>query len=126
MGNIGRSQMAEAFYNQMTGTQDASSAGVQDVAKKYGYHPTAEIVTAMNEEGIDVSQKLIKHATPEILDNAENIVVLCQKEQCPAEITSRSNVSYRTVEDPFQQSPEKVRAIRDQVKSIVASLINPS
>lgn len=125
MGNIGRSQMAEAFYNNLTGTQDATSAGVQDVAEKYGYHPTSEIVATMKELDIDVSKQIIKHVVPEMLDNAETIVVLCQKEQCPPEITSRSNVIYRSVDDPFQQSPDKVRDIRDQVKSIVESLIKP-
>ncbi len=35
-GNVDRSQMAEAYYNHLTGRDGATSAGIDDVADKYG------------------------------------------------------------------------------------------
>lgn len=122
--NIGRSQMAEAFYNQMTSSNDATSAACEDLRKKYGGKITKEIIETMNEVGLDLSQKQMKPVTPEMVKNAGKIVVLCDKKYCPDFLLEAGEkLVINTIEDPHTKDPQTVSAIRDQIKEIVKDLI---
>ena len=123
-GNVGRSQMAEGFYNRLGGGGIAVSAGVADVAEKYGGHPTQEIVAVMIEEGIDVSQHSIKQLTREMVDTASLVVVLCDPAICPEFISvGDRRVMFRRVPDPYQADLGATREIRDHIKALVLELI---
>ena len=70
VGNAGRSQMAEAFFNQLArGKAKALSAGTNPAAN---VEPT--VVKVMKEVGIDISGNKPKPLTPEMIDQA-NLVV---------------------------------------------------
>lgn len=122
-GNVGRSQIAEAYYNHLMGSDDAISAGIDDVADKYGGHPTREIVEVMQEEGIDVSEQQIKQLREEMLTDVSRVVVLCDKNICPDFLLQKEGVIYQRVEDPYQRDIEGTRQIRDQIKTIVTNLV---
>lgn len=122
-GNVGRSQMAEAFYNQYRGCNQAISAGIQDVREKYHGSPTSDIIQVMLEKGIDVSKQQIKQVNEGMLRQAQQVVVLCDEDLCPNFIISNPNVVFATIPDPFLKSVEDTRAIRDQIEAIVRSLI---
>lgn len=120
--NVGRSQMAEAFYNAWTHTQNASSAGIKDVRKEYT-HPGNDVVKVMKEEGIDVSMKKVKPVTKKMIENNDIIVVMCEKEICPQIITSRKPI-YWQIPDGKGTSEEKHREIRDMIKKKVREFIS--
>lgn len=63
LGNVARSQMAEAFYNKYTNSVAAKSAGVLDYTPAKYVHPTREVIEVMKEEGIDVSNQFVKTVT---------------------------------------------------------------
>ena len=51
-GNVARSQMAEAYYNSFTNSNNGSSAGVLDFTPLKYSHPAEEVIQAMKEDGI--------------------------------------------------------------------------
>lgn len=122
--NIGRSQMAEAFYNNKHGGEFAISAGIEDSSKKYNGHPRPDVVQVMEEVGINIGNKLVKQYTDKMLEMVKSIVVLCDKEICPQVITSKGNVKYIKIKDPPDSKKiiDVLRAMRDEIRSIINSL----
>ncbi len=78
--NVGRSQIAEAFYNYYTNSNDAISGGTDSCAPHMYHGPGKIVIQAMQEKGIDVSGKKVKYATSFMLKNAEEVYILCRKE----------------------------------------------
>jgi len=126
-GNVGRSQMAEAFYNQMKGKGSAISAGTDDVGEKYNFRPREDIVQVMKEKGIDISTQRIKQITETMLVEVRTIVILCNPELLPDFLkVSSLNILFKEVPDPHESTIEGVREIRDQVEKIILNLLEPT
>ncbi len=116
--NSGRSQIAEAFFNQLTkGEARAFSAGT-DPDKNVDY-TAAEL---MMEERIDITGQVPKVLTSEMTDHAERIITMgCGVENiCPASYIPTDDWG---LDDPKGQPIEKVRAIRDEIKMRVIDLL---
>lgn len=122
-GNVARSQMAEAYYNHFTNTNDAKSAGVSESAPKKYPCLVDEVIQVMQEEGIDVSGKKVKKVTEEMADASDKIFVMCGKEECPEFLINSGKVIFWEVEDPYQMSIDGFRKIRDLIKQKVQSII---
>ncbi len=115
--------MAEGFYNFLTNSRNATSAGVEDFAQKYSFRPTPEIVAAMAEKGINISTQRIKVLTPQICKDVDQIVVLCNPALCPDYLLQNTKTILREVPDPFRQDRNLVRQIRDEIEIIVKGLL---
>ncbi|MBN2100022.1 MAG: arsenate reductase ArsC, partial [Dehalococcoidia bacterium] len=82
VGNSGRSQMAEAFFNQ--------AAGGKARAISAGTNPASAVdpktIEVMREVGIDISAAKPKALTMDMLDQADRVVTMgCGAEEvCPA------------------------------------------
>lgn len=59
-GNVGRSQMAEAYYNHFTKSTKVISAGTDPTTSARYSKPSLEIIKVMKEEGIDISKNKVK------------------------------------------------------------------
>jgi len=119
--NSGRSQMAEAFFNNLArGKAQALSAGTQ---------PTDEVnpvvVEAMKEVGMDISGKKPKMLTMDMVEKAERMITMgCGAEAeavCPASFIETEDWD---LEDPKGKSLGQVRKIRDEIKERVIKLLN--
>ena len=122
-GNVGRSQMAEAFYNQLTKSQNAFSAGIDpNTPLKYPEIPS-QVRLVMAEEEIDVSRQKVKLINRCQVGRAAQIFVMCQKEDCPAFLINSGKVVYWQIEDPYQLSLDDLRRIRDQIKVKIESIL---
>jgi arsenate reductase len=115
--NSGRSQMAEAFFNQMSqGKAVAMSAGTEPTAQV-----NSTVLTAMREVGIEIGDKRPKLLTAEMLDVDRVITMGCNAAQaCPASSVPAEDWE---LDDPEGKPVEKVRQIRDQIKIKVDELI---
>lgn len=118
--NSGRSQMAEAFFNQMAkGKAQAISAGTQPADK---VNPV--VAEAMKEVGIDISGNKPKALTLEMVEQADRMITMgCGDDAaglCPAKIIETEDWA---LEDPKEKSLEQVRKIRDQIKAKVSELL---
>jgi len=115
--NAGRSQMAEAFFNQMAnGKAVAISAGSKPAEK---VNPIA--VEAMKEIGIDISYNKPKLLTIDLMAQASRMVTMgCGEDTaCPASWVETEDWE---LEDPAGKPIEQVRKIRDEIKERVARL----
>jgi arsenate reductase len=115
--NAGRSQMAQAFFNQMAkGKAQGLSAGTQPSKK---VNPT--VVKAMREVGIDISRRKPKMLTLEMLEDADRVITMgCSVEKaCPASFVPTEDWQ---LDDPEGKPIEQVRRIRDEVKARVERL----
>ena len=118
--NSGRSQMAEAFFNQMAkGKALAISAGTQPGDK---VHPV--VVEAMQEVGIDISGNKPKMLTMEMVEKAYKMITMgCGADAgglCPASFIATEDWK---LDDPKDKPLEQVRAIRDDIKKRVMNLV---
>ena len=118
--NSGRSQMAEAFFNQMAeGKAIALSAGTQPGDK---VHP--EVIAAMREVGIDISGNKPKILTMEMIEKADKMITMgCGADAgglCPASFIETEDWA---LEDPKDKPLEQVRAIREDIKKREMNLI---
>jgi len=120
--NVGRSQMAEGYYNALTGGKSAISAGIDDFREKYKGKPAPEIVAAMQADGVDISKQKVKQLTRDMLAQAKKIVVLCQKDECPDFLLIHEKVEFVTISDPYEKGKKEVASIRDSVKKIAQNL----
>lgn len=116
--NSARSQMAEAFFNRLSGGRiKAISAGTM---------PTEQVdpqtVQVMREVGIGIGSQKPKPLTREMTDQVARIITMgCGVEGvCPATFVETEDWD---LEDPKGQPLEKVREIRDQIRGKVSGLV---
>jgi len=118
VGNAGRSQMAEAFFNRLAnGRARAISAGTKPAGAV-----DAQTIEVMREVGIDISKAKPKALTMEILDQADRVVTMgCGAEGvCPASFVETEDWQ---LEDPKGKPIEEVRRIRDEIRAGVTRLL---
>ena len=114
--NAGRSQMAQAFFDELAPPDiGAESAGREPAARIW---PT--VIEAMQEVGIDLSARRPRKLTLEMQLHADWAVTLNCGASCPYVPTI---VEDWDVDDPADQPPEVVRAIRDDVEARVRDLV---
>ena len=118
--NSGRSQMAEALFNQMAkGKAKAISAGTQP-----GESVNPVVAEAMKEVGIDISRNKPKALTIEMVEQADRMITMgCGDDAaglCPAKIIETEDWA---LDDPKGKSLEQVKQIRDEVKARVTKLL---
>ncbi|MDH5200594.1 MAG: arsenate reductase ArsC [Candidatus Bathyarchaeota archaeon] len=115
--NAARSQMAEAFFNEMAGGRHIGiSAGSQPAE---GVNPVS--VEAMGELGMDVSGARPKRLTADMIERADLVVTMgCGENVCP--IVPKEVIEW-DLEDPSGRPIEEVRETRDRIKELVSELI---
>lgn len=118
-GNVGRSQMAEAYYSALVQPGVAISAGIDEVAEKYNGRPTTEIIDVMLEDRIDVSNQRIKRLEKEMIERVGSVIVLCSQSICPPFLLESPKVEFHEIEDPYMLDLERTRLIRDRVKETI-------
>jgi arsenate reductase (thioredoxin) len=116
--NAGRSQMAAAFFNELADPTKATavSAGTEPASR---VHP--EIVTVMREVGIDLSRAEPRRLTDAVAATARILVTMGCGEACPL-VPGLRRIDW-ALPDPKGQPIEQVRAIRDDVRRHVATLV---
>ena len=121
--NAGRSQMAEAFTNVLAKERSlavrALSAGT--VA---GEEINPAALAVMREAGVSMEGQTPKQLTQTMADSADRIVTMgcgVEADACPARIHVSEDWG---LDDPKGQPLAKVRAIRDQIKVHVETLLS--
>ena len=113
IGNAGRSQMAQALYEELGGE-----------ARSAGSHPENElheaVVGAMKEIDIDISDRKPKPITDEDVAWADVVVTMGCGDACPV-LPGKRYVDWNIV-DPVGLCLEEVREIRDDISRRLAEL----
>jgi arsenate reductase len=114
--NAGRSQMAQAFFERYAPDDiRAESAGHEPARAVW-----PEVIEAMGEVGIDLSERRPTKLTVEMQLHADWAITLACGAQCPYVPTM---VEDWDVPDPAGKPIEEVRSIRDAVEVRVKELI---
>lgn len=117
--NAGRSQMAEAFLNALSGGRAKGySAGTEPASL---VNPV--VVQAMKEVGIDINQNFPKRLRLEMVQRADKVINMgCMADQvCPTALVPMEDWQ---LEDPQGKSLEEVRRLRDEIKRRVQELLS--
>jgi arsenate reductase (thioredoxin) len=116
--NAGRSQMAEALFNQLA---DPSKARAISAGTNPGEHVHPEVAQAMLEVGIDLSKAQPTRLTPELAEGAALLVTMGCGDQCP--VVPGARREDWPLPDPKGGPPERVRGIRDDIRRRIESLL---
>lgn len=115
----GRARMAASLLQQRTGDEvSVHSAGTGSVAAIDG-----NVQRAMEELGIDLSDKYARPLTPEVLASADVVVTLGRSVGHIEIPKSAQHVDWR-VGDPAGAELEEVRRVRDDIERRVDQLID--
>jgi arsenate reductase len=116
--NAGRSQMAAAWFNALA---DATKARAISAGTEPGVHVHPEVLEAMREVGIDLSDRKPQKLTDDLTRGAHILVTMGCGEQCPVVPGLRRDDW--PLEDPKGKPIERVRKIRDEVRARVSALL---
>lgn len=125
-GNVGRSQMAEAFYEKYSKNQKVKSAGYSP-----GYwvgrnlNMTKHVKVCMDEENINVRDKISKKLEKQMVDWADKIIVFDSKKQdWPDFLKDSKKLTIWKIEDPRGGDLNTHRKVRDKIKKNVQDFVN--
>ncbi len=115
--NAGRSQISEALFSrEAEGRHEARSAGTTPAE---AVHP--EVVEAMDELGIDLSERRPRKLSREDAEWADVVVTMGCGDECPY-IPGKRYLDW-DLTDPKGQPVEAVRATREEIERRVRALV---
>lgn len=117
--NAGRSQMSAAFFNQIADPQKARaiSAGTQP-----GTHVHPEVIEVMQQVGLDLSLERPKLLSESLAKGADLLITMGCGDACP--YVPGLEILDWALTDPKGLTPDRVRAIRDQIRNKVVDLVD--
>lgn len=117
--NAGRSQMAAALFNQLA---DPSKAHAISAGTNPGTRVHPEVVEAMREVGVDLSNAATTKLTPDLANQAQVLITMGCGDECPFVPGARRDDW--PLDDPKGRPLAQVRVIRDQIRQRVEQLID--
>ncbi len=116
--NAGRSQMAAAWFNALA---DSTKARAISAGTEPGVRVHPEVLEAMREVGIDLADRKPQKLTDELAQEAQMLITMGCGEQCP--VVPGLKRDDWPLEDPKGKPLERVREIREEVRTRVESLL---
>ena len=115
--NAGRSQMSAALFNRVA---DPAKARAISAGTEPGPRVHPEVLTAMKELGVDLSNIQPQKLTEELASTASLLVTMGCGETCPV-VPGLQRQDW-PLEDPKGKPVERVREIRDDIRQRVSKL----
>jgi arsenate reductase len=116
--NAGRSQMAAAWFNALA---DSTRARAMSAGTDPGTRVHPEVLEAMREVGVDLSDRKPQKLTAALARGAQMLITMGCDEQCPVVPGLRRHDW--PLEDPKGKPIARVREIRDDVRARVIELL---
>ena len=110
--------MAAAWFNLLA---DPAQARAISAGTEPGTSVHPEVVTAMQEVGVDLSRARTTRLSDEVARQAQLLVTMGCGDQCP--IVPGTARDDWPLEDPKGKPIERVRAIRDDIRDRVRTLV---
>ena len=130
VANVGRSQVAEALFNKLS-SQRSVSAGTQADEIIARTNPPSKMLKDANStgipymlsEGVDISEKLRKQVTEEMVKEADKVIVIAQQNTWPDFLRVSEKATFWDIQDPVAVDPDARNAIFDEVRRRVQELV---
>jgi arsenate reductase len=118
MHNAGRSQMAAAFFNELADKEKARaiSAGIKPATTVY-----LEALVAMQEIGIEIVHCVPQKMNYQSCSDARHVITFGCGDECPVVFGATTQDWF--VGDPRGKPLERVREIRDEIKTQVEAFL---
>ena len=133
--NVGRSQVAEACF-KMLSPHECESAGIavndriaamKLASRKLKDNPNQSSVQYIRRElGVDISEKERRQLVPEMIDTADFVVVIAEKERWPSYLQQCNKVLFWDIQDPVGMTDESADEVYRQVQRRVEQLVAES
>lgn len=122
--NVGRSQVAMAFYNQMHSGQADSAGTIVDnpgerLVNRMG---AANVIAVMQENGIDISNNIRKQLSKSMADEYDKLIVMAELDTMPEWLADHPKTTIWTIQDPKGQDLHTTRLIVNQLRELVQTL----
>jgi protein-tyrosine-phosphatase len=117
--NAGRSQMSQALFERAAGGRHVAVSAGSEADPRGRVHP--QVVEAMDQIGIDVSERRPQPLTRELAEAADLVVTMGCGDACPF-IPGKRYVDWE-LPDPSGRPVEEVRELRDDIERRVGSLV---
>ncbi len=124
-GNVGRSQIAKEIYEKYSGYH-ADSAGIEvsKIGEKLKDKESAkDVVLAMKDYGIDISDNSRTRLTPEMIDRYDKIVVLAEKKVIPNYLKKSDKAIFWDVEDSYGKDLNGQKKTIEIIEKMVLELV---
>jgi protein-tyrosine-phosphatase len=130
--NVGRSQVAEVCFKTLS-QHECDSAGIavneriaamKLASKRFKDYPNQSSVEYIRREfGVDIGEKERQQLVPEMVDTADLVIVIAEKERWPAYLKEGGKVLFWNIQDPAGMADEIADDIYGQVQSRVQQLV---
>ncbi len=128
--NVGRSQAAEALFKRLS-SLDAHSAGTRpDEIVARSNPPTRTLkdspspaVPYLKELGVDISQNLRTQLTSEMVQQADKVIVMADKDNWPDYLRDNDKVTSWDIENTRGLGSDEARPLMDEIKRRVEELV---
>lgn len=117
--------MAEAIFNSITKKHKAISAGLNPPKLWEGQKlsKTKFVASVMAEIGYDINDKFSKKLTKQMIDEAEKVIVIGEKEGWPDFLKKSNKLSFWDIEDPDKGELNLHRKVRNQIILLIKKLV---
>ena len=121
--------MAKAYYNHLTNSKDADSAGTEvempgeNLADRRNRRGGTHVLDVMKDEGIDISEHAQTQLLEEMLDNYDRVISMADHKYTPEWLRAHTKFEYWHIEDPGGKGPEETKVARNGIKRKVEQLI---
>ena len=130
--NVGRSQVAEAWFRKLSRHECASAGIAVDerigqmklLSKKLKHTGIQHSVDYIRRElGIDVGEKERQQLVPEMIESAELAVVIAERERWPSYLKEGGKVVFWDIADPARMRDDAADEVYREVQCRVARLV---
>ena len=132
-GNLARSQVAQTLFNKLSG-KASTSAGIhvdEIVARtnppsrmlKHSPAGLSLVIPYVEQEGVDISENLRKQLTPEMVQEADKVIVMAEEDTWPDFLSNSDKVVFWDIPDLPGLDLDEARPIFEEVKRRVQELI---
>ncbi|QQG40109.1 MAG: low molecular weight phosphatase family protein [Candidatus Aenigmatarchaeota archaeon] len=118
--NVGRSQVAEAYFNHYARRHKAVSAAAQFKGDTK-ISPTFKLM--LEKEGVATAGQKPKPLTPDMVEEADRIIVLCSRTECPVYLLKSNKADFWSVRDVGAAGTEDRERVAAEIKENVMRLI---
>ena len=123
--------MAQAMFNRLSRHQSTSTGTMvlelegQTLAERAEVAPGVVLVLELmsEEENLDLSSEQRTQLTPELVDAADKVIVMAERETWPDYLVEGGKVEFWAIEYAFNIPMDAVRGIKDQIKVKVEKLV---
>jgi len=127
-GNVGRSQMAEAFVQSkhlpgVTVTSAGTKLSGPEMTLAELRPGTNPVIESMAEKNLRIENWRRKNMTDEMVENADFIVSMAEPETEPTNLQKNTKFIRWKVEDPKDKDLDTTRRIRDTIEQLVDTFV---